>query len=191
MEIENKFKNLLISLFKNKIELSKIEKDILLSDQEFIDYCDSQFEWDYDEHDYLLKLLDIQKDDENYFLDAFGNRISFNGNKSIKKSGTKLSVNIIHENEIKKCSKDFNYFRKYYIRIITKLGIDRPEIRPYQERLEKDLLEYSEVAVSYPRQSGKCQKSDTLLNIKSNNEVKHQSIGDLFNEVKEIYAKSE
>lgn len=159
----SKFKELLITLNNNKITLTANEKNILLSDKDFIDYCDSQFDWDYREHDYLLKLLAIDKDDENYSLDAFGNRISFNGNKLIKKSGTKLILSHIHENEIKKCSQNFNYFRKFYVKIVTNHGVDRPDVREYQERLERDLLEHSEIAVSFPRQSGKSVTVGTYL----------------------------
>jgi hypothetical protein len=32
-----------------------------------------------------LEILDMDKDEEQYYLDAFGNRISQNGNRSIKK----------------------------------------------------------------------------------------------------------
>jgi hypothetical protein len=181
------YKNLLITIATNKIDLPDSEKNILLSDQMFIDYCSNNYNWDYIEHDGLLRFLDMPKNEESYYLDAFGNRISFNGNRQVKKSMTKLNINPLHESEIFKCSKDFKYFRKYYVKITTKSGIDRPEIRDYQERLETDLTEEDNIITSYPRQSGKCLEFNSSLMIKTNEIEKSTSIGNLFEEIKSCY----
>ena len=49
-----------------------------------------------------IEILDIPKDEEEYYLDAFGNRMSFNGNRSLKKGLSKLPLSDIHIQEIKK-----------------------------------------------------------------------------------------
>ena len=49
-----------------------------------------------------LEILDFPKDSEQYYLDSFGNRISFNGNRRIKKQFTKLNLSPIHIEEIEK-----------------------------------------------------------------------------------------
>ena len=49
-----------------------------------------------------IELNNIKKDDEEYYLDAFGNRVSYNGLKVLKKEGTKLNLSEFHVNEIMK-----------------------------------------------------------------------------------------
>lgn len=79
-----------------------------------------------------LEILDFPKDSEQYYLDSFGNRISFNGNRRIKKQFTKLNLSPIHIEEIKKCSEDIHYYKDNYVKIKTKSGVDFPEVRSYQ-----------------------------------------------------------
>ena len=49
-----------------------------------------------------LDILDTETDNEKYYLDAFGNRISFDGNRQIKKAYTKMNISKINEIEIQK-----------------------------------------------------------------------------------------
>lgn len=78
------------------------------------------------------EILDMEKDHEQYYLDAFNNRMSFNGNRRLKKAFTKLSLSPIHEEEIEKCKNDIHYFKDNYVKIKTKAGVNFPEMRSYQ-----------------------------------------------------------
>jgi hypothetical protein len=113
--------------------------------------------------DKFLKQIDCEQDNEGYYLTAFGERISFNGIRQLKKPYTKLSLNEIQQNEILKCHQDYFYFRRNYCKILTKSGIGRPEPRQYQERLENELISGDDVIVHFGRQSGKTITVSTFL----------------------------
>lgn len=87
-----------------------------------------------------LEILDTPMNGQKYYLDAFGNPISFDGNKGLKRSGTEMRLASIHTDEIERCSHDFNYFRENYVRIMTPTGINFPEMRDYQQRLIDEIL---------------------------------------------------
>jgi hypothetical protein len=78
-------------------------------------------------------ILDLEKDSEQYYLDAFGNRMSFNGNRRLKKAFTKLNLSQIHQDEIARCAQDIHYFKDNYVKIKTKQGVNFPDLRPYQD----------------------------------------------------------
>ena len=42
-----------------------------------------------------LEILDFPKDSEQYYLDSFGNRVSFDGNRALKKPFTKMDLSSI------------------------------------------------------------------------------------------------
>ena len=113
--------------------------------------------------DKLLENIDVEKNQEGYYLDAFGERISFNGIRQLKKPYTKLKLTPQHIEEIHKCQEDYFYFRRNYCKILTKSGIGRPEPRIYQERLEKELVQGDDVVAFFPRQSGKTVTIATYL----------------------------
>ena len=104
-----------------------------------------------------LDILDIEKDHEQYYLDAFGNRISFDGNRRLKKQFTKLNLSKIHEEEIARCAKDIHYFKDNYIRIKTKQGVNFPDLREYQNEFLDVVIqdENEDVIGLMGRQSGK------------------------------------
>lgn len=104
-----------------------------------------------------LKMLDIHKDEEQYYLDAFSNRISFNGNRQLKKSFTKIDLSPIHIEEIKKCMDDIHYFKDNYIKIKTKQGVNFPDLRVYQDDFINSILpdENEDNIGLMGRQSGK------------------------------------
>jgi hypothetical protein len=79
-----------------------------------------------------LNILDLPQDNEQYYLDAFGNRISFNGNRRLKRPFTKLNLAPIHIEEIERCQADIQYFKDNYVKIKTKQGVNFPEERKYQ-----------------------------------------------------------
>jgi hypothetical protein len=113
--------------------------------------------------DKFLNQIDIEKNQEGYYLDAFGERISFNGIRQLKKPYTKLNLNTKHQQEILACHNDYFYFRRNYCKILTKSGIGRPEPREYQERLEEELVKGEDVVAFFPRQSGKTVTIATYL----------------------------
>lgn len=88
-----------------------------------------------------LEILDTPKNERMFYMDAFGQKVSFDGNKALKKAGTIMPLFPIHIEEIERCSKDFNYFRENYIQIKTHEGITFPDIRPYQDRLIGAMLD--------------------------------------------------
>ena len=103
-----------------------------------------------------LEILDIERDNEDYYLDAFGSRISFNGNRQIKPFHTKINLSDIHIQEIKKCSEDIDYFKNNYVQFRTKSGIGFPDHREYQEKFIHSLNDENEqYLVVFPRQAGK------------------------------------
>lgn len=103
-----------------------------------------------------LEILDIERDNEDYYLDAFGGRISFNGNRQIKPFHTKINLSDIHIQEIKKCSEDVDYFKNNYVQFRTKSGIGFPDHREYQEKFIHSLNNTNEqYLVVFPRQAGK------------------------------------
>ena len=103
----------------------------------------------------VLKLLDIPKNDEGYYLDAFGNSCSYKGIRTLKRPYTKLPLTQDHLTEIQKCSEDLFYFVRNYCRIITPFGVNFPEFRQYQIDFLKSLSAVGDNISSIPRQSGK------------------------------------
>lgn len=103
-----------------------------------------------------LQILDISKDAEDYYLDAFGSRISFDGNRQIKPCYTKIQLSDIQIKEIQKCSEDIDYFKANYVRFKTKSGIGFPDHRTYQDKFIHSLNdEHDQYIVVFPRQAGK------------------------------------
>ena len=104
-----------------------------------------------------LDILDLEKDNEQYYLDAFGNRISFDGNRRLKKAYTKLPLAPIHIRELEKCAESIHYFKENYIKITTPKGINFPDLREYQDNfIDVIMPDDNESIVSLqPRQSGK------------------------------------
>jgi hypothetical protein len=104
-----------------------------------------------------LDILDLAKDEEQYYLDAFGNRMSFNGNRRLKKGYTKIHLAEIHKIEIAKCAEDIHYFKNNYVKIKTKVGVNFPDLRPYQDDFIEliNSPENDAIVGLMPRQSGK------------------------------------
>ena len=115
--------------------------------------------------DLALEILDTEKDEEGYYLDAFNNRISLDGNRLLKKAYTKMKLCKIHFEEIERCKKDLKYFRDNYLKIRTNKGIGFPEVRQYQNKfIDKILDDNNESIVSIQgRQSGKSVTTASYL----------------------------
>lgn len=123
-----------------------------------------------------LAILETRQNEKGFFLDVFGSPISFDGNKGLKKAGTKMPITEIHLKEIERCAIDFNYFRENYIQIMTPQGVDFPEMRDYQQRLIDAMLEddNEEVVGLIGRQ---CVSGSTILNMEDRDCI----IEELFN----------
>lgn len=114
-----------------------------------------------------LDILDTEKSDDEYYLDSFGVKISFNGNRNLKRAFTKMDLSPIHLQEIEKCSNDFYYFRNNYLKIKTPHGITFPDFRPYQNEFIKHILSPEESLISMqPRQAGKSITIGSWMNWK-------------------------
>ena len=125
-----------------------------------------------------LEILDTPMDDEKYHLDAFGNRIFFNGNRQLKRPFTKMPIAKIHEIEIKKCADDIYYFMDNYIRITTPKGLNFPELREYQREFISVInkQENEKIISLQPRQ---CISSETIVNV-NGNDLSIKELFDLF-----------
>lgn len=104
-----------------------------------------------------LDILDLDKDNEQYYLDAYGNRMFFNGNRRLKKAFSKIDLTNIHIEELKKCKEDIHYFKDNYVKILTPKGLNFPDMRKYQDDFIDVILpgENEEIVGLLPRQSGK------------------------------------
>ena len=103
-----------------------------------------------------LDILDTERDEEEYYLDAFGSRISFNGFRMLKKAYTKMILSDIHKEELKRCFEDLDYFMMNYVKIKTNKGVNFPDLREYQKKFLDVLKDDCESIVGLmPRQSGK------------------------------------
>lgn len=111
-----------------------------------------------------LEILDLPKDSDNYYLDAYNTRISYNGSRGLKKAYTKLNLSPIHISELEKCANDPLYFLRNYVRMTTPKGFDFVDSRPYQDEfiqlLSDDSIE--NVISMQPRQ---CIEANTKINV--------------------------
>lgn len=122
-----------------------------------------------------LDILDTEKTVDNYYLDAFGEKIAFLGDREIKRPFTRMNLSQIHIDELKRCAADLNYFRENYIKIRTKDGINFPEMRAYQQGfLDALTSDYETIVSLQPRQ---CCSGETVITI----DGKETKIEDLFN----------
>ena len=112
----------------------------------------------------VLEILDTPKDEEEYHLDAFGNRISVNGDRTLKKPMTKMNLSQIHIDEIKRCARDLEYFKDNYVKIKTRKGTNFPDFREYQNDFLKLVAddENENIVAMMPRQ---CVSPSTFINV--------------------------
>lgn len=123
-----------------------------------------------------LDILETEKNDEGYYIDAFGNKISFHGNRGLKKAFTKMNLSQIHFDEIKRCKEDIEYYKDNYVKITTKNGVNFPDLREYQNQLLNVLSDKDEefpgqnesIVGLLSRQSGKSITTSIYLSHKYN-----------------------
>lgn len=133
-----------------------------------------------------LEILDIEKDAEQYYLDAFGNRMSFNGNRRLKKAFTKMKLHQIHISELERCANDIHYFKDNYVRIKTKSGVNFPELREYQNEFINSILP-DDNEDNIGLMGRQCCSASTSISVINKSQEKEMSFEDLFNECKEEY----
>ncbi len=159
-------KNDMSKLLKIGKKLSKDNKDLskeykedireqLCTNKDFIEFCKNKKDWNNEEHDYLKNILELPKNENGFYKDIYGYRVSYNGARNLRREGTELPLTEIHENEILKCKTDFDYFRRYYTLITTRTGISRPEHRDYQIEFWDILENLHDTVCMLPRQSSK------------------------------------
>jgi len=119
--------------------------------------------------DEYISSLDLERDEEDYYLDAHGSRIHFKNIPELKAPNTKINISNEQLIELYKCSEDYEYFYKNYVRVLTKKGYARAENRSYQNRLSECLTgqEGKRLLVMGSRQSGKCCVGDTAITIRN------------------------
>lgn len=111
-----------------------------------------------------LDILDTERDEEEYYLDAYNNRISFNGFRNLKRAFVKMKLDPIHVEELKKCAESLDYFMLNYVKIKTNKGVNFPDIRTYQKKFLDVLTDDCESVVGLmPRQSGKSISTSIYL----------------------------
>ena len=138
-------------------------KEALWGDADFIAFCKNTQSWTSEDHDNLKSILEISKNQNGYYKDRYGEKVSYNNIRTLRRPNTEFDLSDIHLNEIEKCRTNFKYFRAHYCLITTQQGLNRPEPRHYQEKLENELLTLDDVVILYPRQSGKTITSGTYL----------------------------
>ena len=123
-----------------------------------------------------LQILDTEQDNEKYYLDAFGNRISYNGDRALKKAFTSMALADIHIKEIENCKNNINHFIDNYVQIMTKKGTNFPELREYQKDFIK-ILDNPENENIISLQGRQCIRGNTVVTINN----KNVTIEELFN----------
>ena len=135
---------------KNLEENHKTEiKTALWEHEDFIEYTKNKTKWSEEDHNDLLTILDIPKNNNGYYKDKYNQRISYNSIRTLKRPNTEIELSQIHKNEIEKCKNDYKYFRSNYCFIITRTGLARPEPRIYQEELENELITLEDIVILY------------------------------------------
>ncbi len=184
LEMNKKILGLGINLSRDNREIPELEKNemraVITSDKSFIAYCKDRKDWTHEEHNNLKNILELPQNQQGYYTDIFGRGVSYNGDRTLRREKTEFTLSEIHNNEID--AKDFDYFRRYYIMITTRNGIDRPEQREYQNELWSALETLEDVVCMFPRQASKCTDYDTEITIRNKNTgiTEKMSIGQLY-----------
>lgn len=155
-KLNNKYRKLLTKVMDlTDDELVYSLLDQLLVEKTFLTFVQKTYDWSPEEHNGLLLLLTPKRNINGYYTDRYGNKVSYNGIRVLKREKTEMELNVLQEIETQKCASSFKYFRSYYCFIVTKTGLARPDARRYQVALEDELLSLEDLVVLYPRQSGK------------------------------------
>ena len=146
-----KYLNLLRNVKELPLDQAHEVCDSLCEDLMFLKELKTYKDFTWDEHDGLEHMLNFKKKFGNYH-DKYSKKVSYNGIATLKSPGTEMSLNIIHEIEIKKVQDDYEYFKRLYSKIPTRNGVSRGDARPYQLKLDKAFMTGEDLAVSFSRQ---------------------------------------
>ena len=105
--------------------------------------------------DLIINEIDLPKSSDGFYLDAYNNKISYQGIRQLRGEMTEINYSVFQKREIETIRNDFFYFRENYCKIVTKDGLSRPHPRNYQLRLERTLVSGEDTLAFFPRQSGK------------------------------------
>lgn len=128
--------------------------------------------------------LQLQKNDNNEYIDINNEVIAFFGNPDLLPPKVKLNYTLEMIEELLKCRDDIIYFAENYYKAQTPKGFSFIKLYDYQKIAIIDMLENQHYILMMPRQMGKCCHKDTKLTILSNGQEKSQTIEDLFLECK-------
>jgi len=128
-------------------------------------------------------ILDLEKNEEGYYLDAFGKEISYQKIPALKNENRKLTLHPLHVEEIERCSKNVFYFMNNYVKIKTPKGVNYPDLRYYQIDFLNHILpdEHESIVGLLPRQ---CCDASTSINIINKDDERDMTFKELFNECK-------
>lgn len=107
----------------------------------------------------------------------------YKNNPNLKAAGVNMEFEPWQVQEIIKCYHDPIYFVQNYVKIVhIDRGLVPFELYEYQKGIVKTVADNRFVIMRLPRQSGKCVKGDTTINIrnKSTGEVRKIAIGEFY-----------
>ena len=105
----------------------------------------------------------------------------YRGNIDLRKGGLNFQYTEEELQEVIKCKTDIIYFANHYVKLKTENGKRQIKLRPYQEKLLKQLQNNRFNILLQSRQSAKCCSPETLVTCKfKNGEIKQLSLSELF-----------
>jgi len=112
----------------------------------------------------------------------------YRGSSNLKKANTIIPWSEERIAELQKCADDPIYFAENYMQVVhVDRGLEQIVLYPYQRDIITSVHEENAVVAECARQSGKCVKFDTLINIcnKTTGEIMRISIGDFYEFIKQ------
>lgn len=131
--------------------------------------------------------LQLQKNDNNEYIDINNEVIAFFGNPDLLPPKVKLNYTLEMIEELLKCRDDIIYFAENYYKAQTQNGFNYIKLFDYQKVVLDDMQNKQHYILMMPRQQSKCCCKDTLLNIKDAGIEKEMTIEELFLEAKGNY----
>lgn len=129
--------------------------------------------------------LQLQKNDNNEYIDINNEVIAFFGNPDLLPPKVKLNYTLEMIEELLKCRDDIIYFAENYYKAQTQNGFNYIKLFDYQKVVLDDMQNKQHYILMMPRQQSKCCHSDTILDIMYEDGTKQsKSFKDLFEECK-------
>lgn len=122
------------------------------------------------EYNYVPDLPDLDKES-----------ICYMNNENLKRHNINLNLTQEQIKELTRVSLDIEYFVRNYVYINTlDNGVQKFDLREYQNEFIKDCYDNKFVMGMWGRQMGKCVAPETILNVKIKGIQKHITIKELF-----------